>query len=179
MVLASIRDQYRHLGVLIEDLLDATVVDALPRVLLTGSAVVGFLGIAEIFRMGKIVWRVQIGVTAGGWGIIVLVQGYRESVVSPQQVGEELTRGEGGRVQRVGEVGLVVVKSPIGVVILVVPHDNQCTERRKDGDLALEKVGKLCLGICGGLNVTACGGPQRPVTKWRSRDLREMEMQFI
>jgi hypothetical protein len=124
MVLASIRDQYRHLGVLIEDLLDTTVVDALPRVLLTGSAVVGFLGIAEIFRMGKIVWRVQIGVTAGGWGIIVLVQGYRESVVSPQQVGEELTRGEGGGVQRVGEAGLVVVKSPIGVVILVVPHDN-------------------------------------------------------
>lgn len=27
------------------------------------------------------------------------------------------------------------------------------------------KVGKLCLGICGGYNVTVCGERQRPLTK--------------
>lgn len=166
MILPSIRDQYRHLRILVEDLLDATVIDALPRVLLTGSAIVGFLGIAEILRMREIVWRVQIGVTAGGRGIIVLVQGCRGSAVSPQQAGGELTRGESGGVQRVGEVGLMVVKSPIRVVILVVPHDGQGTERMSPG----MKVGKLCLGICGGTSTSPpFGGLQRPVTKWRSR----------
>lgn len=58
VILASVRDQYGHVGVLIEDLLDATIVDALPRVLLTGGAIVGFFGVAEIFRVRKIIWRV-------------------------------------------------------------------------------------------------------------------------
>lgn len=51
MILTRIRDQYGHIGVLVEDLLDATIVDALPRVLLTGDAIVGFLRIAEVLRM--------------------------------------------------------------------------------------------------------------------------------
>lgn len=73
--------------------------------------------------------------------------------------------------QRVGQVGLVLVKGPIWVVILVVPH----VELPKDlasipRSLPEVKVGKgkLCLGICGGHNVTGCGGPQRPLTKRRS-----------
>lgn len=61
----------------------------------------------------------------------------------------------------------MVVKSPIRVVILVVPHDGQGTERMSPLGM---KVGKLCLGICGGTSTSPpFGGPQRPVTKWRSR----------
>lgn len=64
MILASIRDPNRHLWVFVEDLLDATVVNTLPRVLLTCSAIVGFFRVAEIFRMCDVVWGVEVGVTA-------------------------------------------------------------------------------------------------------------------
>lgn len=46
MVLASICDQNRHVLVLVEDLLDAAVINAFPRILLTCGTIVGFFGIA-------------------------------------------------------------------------------------------------------------------------------------
>lgn len=58
MILASIRNENRHFWVLIEDLLDATIVYTLPRVLLACGSIIGFLGITQILRMGDIVWRV-------------------------------------------------------------------------------------------------------------------------
>lgn len=74
MILAGICDQNRHFRVLIEDLLDATIVYTLPRVLLTCGSIIGFLGITQILRMGNIVWRVQVGVTAG-WGCGIMLEG--------------------------------------------------------------------------------------------------------
>lgn len=70
MILARISDQDWHLRVLIEDLLDAAVIDTLPRVLFAGSAIVGF------FRVCDVVRRVEIGITAGRWSGIMLVHGY-------------------------------------------------------------------------------------------------------
>lgn len=84
MVLASIRNQDRHLRVLVKDLLDSTVVDTLPRVLLTRSAIVGFFGITQVFRMRDEIRWVEVGVTAGRRGIFVLVQRYRGLETSPQ-----------------------------------------------------------------------------------------------
>lgn len=95
MVLASIRDQNRHLRVLVEDLLNATVVNTLPRVLLTSGAIIGLFGVAQVFRMRDEIRRIEVGITAGGRGIFVLVQSCRGLEASPQQTGEELTRGEG------------------------------------------------------------------------------------
>ena len=65
MVLASICYENRHLRVLVKDLLDATVVHTLPRILLACSSIIGFLGITKILGVGDVVWRVQVGVTAG------------------------------------------------------------------------------------------------------------------
>jgi hypothetical protein len=45
--------------------------------------------------------------------------------------------------QRVREMRFMMVKSPIRVVILVVPHDDH-------GRMSPKVKGKLCLGICGG-----------------------------
>lgn len=97
MILASIRNQDRHLRVLVEDLLDATVVDTLPRVVLACGAIIGFFGIAEIFRVRDVVRGIQVGITAGRRGGIMLVQGYRESEASPQQ-SEGSLRGESAAV---------------------------------------------------------------------------------
>jgi hypothetical protein len=72
MILAGIRDQNRHFRVLIEDLLDATIVYTLPRVLLACGSIIGFLGITQILRVGDIVWRIQVGVAARrGCGIML------------------------------------------------------------------------------------------------------------
>lgn len=168
MIFASIRNQDRHLRVLVEDLLDATVVDTLPRVLLTCGAIVGFFGIAEIFRVRDVVRGVQVGIPAGRRGGIVLVQGYRESEDITATDRRELTRGECGGVQGVRQVGLVLVECPVGVVVLVVPHGEASGGIRQRMEPSEEKVGKLCLGICGGLNVTDCGGREGPVMKWIS-----------
>lgn len=65
MVLAGICYENRHFRVLVEDLLDATVVHTLPRVLLACSSIIDFLGITQILRVGDVIWRVQVGVTAG------------------------------------------------------------------------------------------------------------------
>lgn len=73
MVLASVCDQNRHLRVLIEDLLNATIVNTLPRVLLTSNAIVCLFGVTQVFRMGDEIRRVEVGITAGGRGIFVLV----------------------------------------------------------------------------------------------------------
>lgn len=60
----------------------------------------------------------------------MLVQSYRYRGLetSPQQAGEELTRGESSRVQRLGQVGLVLVKCTIWIVIFVVPHLGELSE---------------------------------------------------
>lgn len=98
MVLSSIRNQDRHLRVLVENLLNPTIVNTLPRVLLTGSAIIGLFGVAQVFWMGDEIRRVKVGIAAGGRGFFVLVQGYRGLAASPLEAGEELTRGEGSRV---------------------------------------------------------------------------------
>lgn len=72
MILASIRNENGHFRILVEDLLDATIVYTLPRVLLACGSIIGFLGITQILRMGDIVWRIQVGVAAGrGCGIML------------------------------------------------------------------------------------------------------------
>lgn len=78
--------------------------------------------------MRDVVRRVEVGIAAGGRGIIVLVQGYRGLEASSHQAGKELTRGECSRVQRVGQVGLMLVKCPVGIVVLVVPHAAELSE---------------------------------------------------
>lgn len=67
VILASVGNKNRHLGILIENLLNAAVICTLPGVLLAGGAVVGFFGITQIFRVGDEVWWVSIGVTTGRW----------------------------------------------------------------------------------------------------------------
>jgi hypothetical protein len=65
--------------VLIEDLLDATVVSTLSRVLLTRGAIVGFLGIAEIIGLGDEVRGIYIRVAARWRGGIMFVMCCRVS----------------------------------------------------------------------------------------------------
>jgi hypothetical protein len=73
MILASIRNKNRHFRVLIEDLLDATIVYILPRVLLACGSIIGFLGITQILRMGDIIGWIQVGVAAG-WGCGIMLE---------------------------------------------------------------------------------------------------------
>lgn len=74
MVLASIRDQYRHFGVLIEYLLNATVVDAL---LATGRLRLANLKIIIVLILGisqarYIVWRLGRHWRRGLGGIAIV-----------------------------------------------------------------------------------------------------------
>jgi hypothetical protein len=65
MVLAGVRNQYWHLRIFIQDLLNPAVVNALPGVLLARGSIFGLiLGIAEIFRVGDVFGRIEIRVTA-------------------------------------------------------------------------------------------------------------------
>lgn len=107
MVLAGIGYENRHFRVLIEDLLDATVVYTLPGVLLACSSIVGFLGIAQILRVGNVIWRVQVGVTAGRRCGILFEGSCVESAPSSNNSGwrGELAYGETGRLSAVSRAG--------------------------------------------------------------------------
>ena len=78
MVLASIRDQYRHFRVLVEDLFNATVVDAL---LATGRLRLANLEIIIVLIFGisqsrYIVWRLS-GHWRRGCGGIAIVWSFK------------------------------------------------------------------------------------------------------
>lgn len=64
MIFSRVYNHNGHVVVLVEDLLDAAVVGTLSGVLLTGSAIVGFLGIAEIIGLGYEVRGIYIRVAA-------------------------------------------------------------------------------------------------------------------
>lgn len=80
MIFACICNENGCLGVLVEDLLDATIVDALPGVLLAGGGIIGrvLLGfrVAEIFCTREVVGWVEIGVSAGGRGGIMSIESW-------------------------------------------------------------------------------------------------------
>lgn len=78
MILPRISDENGQLWILVEDLLDATVVDALARVLLACYLIIAsLLGIAEVFGVRDVGGRgVEIGVSAGRGRGIMLVDSY-------------------------------------------------------------------------------------------------------
>lgn len=79
MVLSSISDQDWHFWVFVKDLLDATVIDALPGVFLTGGTILSLiLGVAEVFGMGEIIWRLAAGVAARGRGGTTFIESWLE-----------------------------------------------------------------------------------------------------
>ena len=84
MVLARICDENRHLGVLMEDLLYATIVRApseisMTRLLSIVCPVVLF--VAEVILAGKVVGRILAGrVTGGRWrGRLAVIESWRQS----------------------------------------------------------------------------------------------------
>lgn len=115
MVLASIRDQYRHFRVLVEYLFNATVVDAL---LATGRLrlanlkiiIVLIFGISQaryiVWRLGRH-WRRGLGGIAivGSFKIARISLEERYDVIGPHGRGKEerskLTRRNGTGVQRI------------------------------------------------------------------------------
>lgn len=94
VILAGIGDQDGHFGVFVENLLNPAVVNTLSWVLFACCAIGGFLGIAEIIRMSDIVWRIQVGISAGGRSRIMLVNGYRGSEICSEPGERWDLRGE-------------------------------------------------------------------------------------
>lgn len=115
MVLAGICYENRHFRILIEDLLDATIVHTLPRVLLARSSIVGFLRITQVPGVGDVIWLVQIGVAARGRCRILFKCSCVESALSWKNSGwtGELAYGETGRLSAVSRTdGIHVGRMP-------------------------------------------------------------------
>lgn len=100
MVLACIGNQYWHLWVLIENLLNPAIVDAFPWVLLTCGAIVSLIfRVAEVFGVSDVIGRFAAGAAARGRGGILRVEFYLwlETGATPEAQGTgEPTRGKCG-----------------------------------------------------------------------------------